>query len=166
MKRIILPVLIAALLSVVSTQTKAQSYKTALGVLVDVGNGPTAGGPQIKHFFNKQSAGNAQVLFGDDVTMLGVDYSYNQPIRGAAGLSWYAGIGPQMTIMNDGWVWYDDEERDAHTHFGMRPAVGLDFKIPGAPLVFNFDWKPWWNLTHNTGFQAARFTLGCKFTFK
>ncbi|SKB54120.1 hypothetical protein SAMN05660841_01095 [Sphingobacterium nematocida] len=166
MKKFILPVFTAALLIGTSSAVQAQSYRTSLGVGIDVGDGPTLGGPQIKHFFDSQNAGNAQVLFGDNVTLIGVDYSYNQAIRGARGLSWYVGIGPQIAFLDNDNIWFDDDHRDNHTHVAIRPAIGLEFKIPSAPLAFHFDWKPWWNLTHNSSFEPSRFTLGFKFTLK
>lgn len=166
MKRLILSVFTAALVIGSAHNADAQSYRTALGVGIDVGDGPTLGGPQIKHFFDSQNAGNAQVLFGDNITLLGVDYSYNQAIRGARGLSWYVGIGPQLAFHNNKNIWFDDNTSDSHTHVAIRPALGMEFKIPTAPLAFHFDWKPWWNLTHNTSFEPARFTLGFKFTLK
>lgn len=166
MKKLFLPLLGAAMLIGFTNNATAQSYKTALGIGIDVGDGPTLAGPQIKHFFDNQNAGNAQVLFGDHVTTIGVDYSYNQAIRGARGLSWYVGIGPQIAFHDEG-IWFDDDRfEDNHTHVAIRPALGLEFKIPSAPLAFHFDWKPWWNLTHNSSFEPSRFTLGFKFALK
>lgn len=166
MKRLILSVFTAAFVIGAMNNAEAQSYRTSLGVGIDVGDGPTLGGPQIKHFFDRENAGNAQVFFGDHMTLLGVDYSYNQAIRGARGLSWYVGIGPQLTFLDNNNIWFDDDHNDNHTHVAIRPALGLEFKIPTAPLAFHFDWKPWWNLTHNSSFEPARFTLGFKFTLK
>jgi len=167
MKKVFYSLLATSILAMGAQELKAQSrYRTALGLGVDVGDGPTLVGPQIKHFFDGQNAGNAQVLFGDDVTVLGVDYSYNQAIRGANGLSWYVGVGPQLTFINHG-RWHSGHwDGDNHTDVAIRPAVGLEFKIPTAPLAFHFDWKPWWNLSHDSDFEPARFTLGFKFTLK
>lgn len=168
MKKVFLPLLVASILTLGAQEVNAQSrYRTALGLGIDLGDGPTLVGPQIKHFFDGTNAGNAQVLFGDDVTVLGVDYSYNQAIRGTNGLSWYVGVGPQLAFVDNGRWWRDDDwDDDNETYFALRPAVGLEFKIPSAPLAFHFDWKPWWNLSNNSNFEPARFTLGFKFTFK
>jgi len=168
-KTLTLSLLAISLLTMGAQELHAQSrYRTALGLGIDVGDGPTLVGPQIKHFFDGTNAGNAQVLFGDDITVLGVDYSYNQAIRGTNGLSWYVGVGPQLAFVDRGRWWYDDDDwrDDDETYFALRPAAGLEFKIPSAPLAFHFDWKPWWNLTHSSHFEPARFTLGFKFTLK
>ncbi len=159
MKKISITFAVATLLLCSAQATKAQAYKTALGVAIDLGDGPTLAGPQIKHSFDGKNAGNAQVLFSDRHTVIGVDYSYNEAFRGTNGLGWYVGIGPQIDIV-------DLEPFDDKTYFGIRPAAGLEYKIPTAPLAFHFDWKPWWNLTNDSDFEASRFTLGFKFTLK
>ena len=154
MKKVILPVLVA-LVSVLSfglERASAQTYQTSIGLGIDLGDGPTLVGPQVKHFFDSQNAGNAQVLFGDHFTLLGVDYSYNEAFAGTNGLSWYLGVGPQLGFVAD------------QTLFAIRPAAGLEYKIPSAPIGFHFDWKPWWNLSNNSNFEPARFTLGFKYT--
>ncbi|PRD44149.1 MULTISPECIES: hypothetical protein [Sphingobacterium] len=164
MKKVFLSLLAASFLAIGTNEVNAQArYRTALGLGIDLGDGPTLVGPQIKHFFDGANAGNAQVLFGDDVTVLGVDYSYNQAIAGTNGLNWYVGVGPQLAFIDGGRWWYDDRNDD-RTYFALRPAAGLEFKIPSAPLAFHFDWKPWWNLSNRSNFEPARFTLGFKFT--
>ncbi|HLT86641.1 MAG TPA: hypothetical protein VKZ57_03565 [Sphingobacterium sp.] len=167
MKKVFLSLLAASLVTVGVQEVNAQArYRTALGLGIDVGDGPTLVGPQIKHFFDGANAGNAQVLFGDDVTVIGVDYSYNQAIAGTNGLNWYVGVGPQLAFVDRGRWWYDDWDDRDRTYFALRPAVGLEFKIPSAPLAFHFDWKPWWNLSNRSHFEPARFSLGFKFTLK
>lgn len=168
MKKVLSIAALTAALGLLAQHSNAQSYKTAIGIGIDVGDGPTLAGPQVKHFFDNQNAGNAQVLFGNDITTLGVDYSYNQAIQGARGLSWYIGVGPQLAFINDNdHFWFGGRrDRDNRTFVAIRPAVGLEFKIPTAPIAFHFDWKPWWNLTNNSNFEPARFTLGFKFTLK
>lgn len=168
MKKALLPLLAISILMLGIHEANAQGrYRTALGLGIDLGDGPTLVGPQIKHFFDGTNAGNAQVLFGDDVTVLGVDYSYNQAISGTNGLTWYVGIGPQLAFIDRGGWWFGDDDWDGNeTFFALRPAAGLEFKIPSAPLAFHFDWKPWWNLSNNSHFEPARFTLGFKFTLK
>lgn len=151
MKRVLLAAVFA---TGAFTAVQAQSYKTGLGINIDLGDGGTYVGPQLKHFFNKNSAGTAQVLFGNDVTVLGFEYTYNKSIPGARGLSWYAGIGPHIALYDGG------------STFALRPQVGLEFKIPAAPLAMSFDWKPWWQLSNGSDFEPGRFSLGFKYTFK
>lgn len=62
--------------------SNAQTYNNAIGLGIDLGDGATLVGPQYKHFFNSDNAVNAQVLFGNHMTTIGVDYSYNQKFAG------------------------------------------------------------------------------------
>ncbi|MEI2271372.1 hypothetical protein OHD16_04400 [Sphingobacterium sp. ML3W] len=174
MKKVLLPILtLFTFLFVINGEANAQTpYRTALGLGIDLGDGQTLFGPQIKHSFGRNDAVNAQVLFGDNITVVGVDYSYNERIRGTRGLSWYVGVGPQASFIDYGkWHgdWDDDyhwKDGNTHTHFAIRPALGLEFRIPSAPLAMHFDWKPWWNLSHGSNFEASRFSLGFKFVLK
>ena len=169
MRKILWPLIAVLIVVFHAEDSDAQArYRTALGLGIDLGDGPTLVGPQVKYFFDGTNAGNAQVLFGDDITVLGVDYSYNQAINGANGLNWYVGVGPQLAFIDHGhwWPGYGNHHDGNETFFALRPAVGLEFTIPSAPLAFHFDWKPWWNLSNNSHFEPARFTLGFKFTLK
>lgn len=153
MKKVLLSLGAAIAMAFGVQEAKAQTpYGTALGLGIDLGDGTTFVGPQIKHNFGGFNAGNAQVLFGGGATVLGVDYSYNKAIPGASGLNWYLGVGPQVTFANE------------RSYFAIRPAAGLEFKVPQAPLAMHFDWKPWWNLTTRSNFEPARFSIGLKFT--
>lgn len=146
-------VLAFAFVAMVSLNSKAQEYTTALGIDIDLGNGGTLVGPSVKHFFNENSAVQAQIVFGNGSNVLGFFYQYHGDIEGAGGLKWYAGVGPQIDFYKGG------------TDFYIRPMGGLDFKVPGAPLQMNFDWRPLLKLTHGTEFEAGRFGLGFRFVF-
>lgn len=156
MKKVLLYFCAFFLLSLGSQQAHAQ-YRTALGLGIDVGDGSTFVGPQLKHFFSRNDAGNVQVLFADNNVLLGADYSYNAPIQGANGLNWYIGVGPQLNFVDLGPI--------NKTFVAIRPALGLEYKIISAPLAIHFDWKPWWNLTDNSNFEAGRFSIGFKYAF-
>ena len=149
--------LFAAILALGVNQLQAQNYNNALGLVVDLGDGETLFGPQYKHSFDGKNAGNVQVMFGDNITVLGADYTYNQRFSGTNGLGWYVGVGPQLSFI--------DRTYGDKTYFAIRPQVGLEYKIPSAPLAMHFDWKPWWNLTNDSNFEAGRFSLGFKYVF-
>jgi len=137
-------------------QANAQStYKTAAGVTIDFGTGQTMVGPALKHFFQPNHAGQFEVLFGDNYTIIEAFYQYHGQIENAAGLKWFAGIGPGVGLYEGG------------SNFLIRPLGGLDYKINNVPLNFHFDWRP--TMTFFDGdsdFEAARFSLGFRFTFK
>lgn len=135
----------------VSAQSGAP-YNTSFGLFLDLGNGGTYVGPHVKHFFTENDAGQAMVLFGNEITILGVEYSYNKQIPDAGGLMWNAGIGPQVLF------------GDGDTGFALRPQVGLEFKVPQAPLSVGFDWRPYWIVSPDSEFEAGRFGLSFKYT--
>lgn len=149
--------LFAAILALGVNQLQAQNYNNALGLVVDLGDGETLFGPQYKHSFDGKNAGNVQVMFGDNITVVGADYTYNQRFSGTNGLGWYVGVGPQLSFV--------DRPYNDKTYFAIRPQLGLEYKIPSAPLAMHFDWKPWWNLTNDSNFEAGRFSLGFKYVF-
>lgn len=155
MKKVLLSLTAAAALAFGINEAKAQTpYTTAIGLGIDLGDGRTFVGPQVKHSFGGHNAGNFQALFGGGATILGADYSYNKPIPGANGLTWYLGVGPQIGFS------------DNYTYFAIRPALGMEFKIPQAPLGLHFDWKPWWELSNDSNFEPARFSIGLKFVLR
>ncbi|WP_134087640.1 hypothetical protein [Olivibacter sp. XZL3] len=150
-----LPTLLVLLAVFMVRPVSAQSgapYNTSFGLFLDLGNGGTYVGPHVKHFFTENDAGQAMVLFGNDITILGVEYSYNKRIPDAGGLMWNAGIGPQVLF------------GDGDTGFALRPQAGLEFKVPQAPLSVGFDWRPYWIVSPDSEFEAGRFGLTFKYT--
>jgi len=152
MKKIFLA--LSALLLIGAAQgLKAQSYRTAGGLFIDFGNGATLVGPHVKHFINPSGAIQGMVLFGNGLTALGVEYSYNEAVRNAPGLLWNIGVGPQAAFGN------------GSSDFLVRPALGLEYKVPNAPIDFGFDWRPAWQLTHGSDFEAGRFGIAFRYVF-
>ena len=156
MKKLLLLTFAALTLSVGAMAQS--SYKNSIGLGLDFGDGPTLVGPSFKHFFNGNSALQAELLFGNHTTRLQGFYQYHQSIKGAEGLNWYIGGGP-------GFNFYDDKYYRNDTQFLLMPMVGLDFKIPGAPIAMDFDWRPTAYIGDNSGFEAGRFGFGFRLTF-
>ncbi|MDD3771872.1 MAG: hypothetical protein RBT46_04075 [Weeksellaceae bacterium] len=143
--------IVSFLLLLISPFAQAQTYNNAVGLEIDLGNGITLAGAQYKHFLSGNNAVNAQILFGGSNTLLGADYTFNQNIESVEGLSWYAGGGAQLAFAEGG------------TWFGLRPSIGLDYKLAGMPVVFHFGWKPWWNLSNESNLEMGRFSLGIQY---
>lgn len=146
-------ILMIALFVALSWTASAQQYRTAGGLMIDIGDGSTFVGPTVKHFFSEENAIAGSLLFGNNSTVLSAEYSYNKPIQGAEGLFWNIGVGPQLGFFS------------GDTHLFIRPALGLEFKIPSAPLALGFDWRPLWHVDHGSNFTAGRFGLSFKYVF-
>ncbi len=133
---------------------KAQtSYKAALGLGVDTAiEDATFIGATGKYFFSDNHVGQADLGFEDNATIITALYSYHKQFRGARGLRWYVGVGPSIILIKD----FDNI-------FALRPHGGLDFKINGAPIVINFDWRPSIILSDGPENQVAAFGLGIQF---
>ncbi|MDT3403087.1 hypothetical protein [Mucilaginibacter terrae] len=146
--------LFAIALTFSATKTFAQNYNTALGVGVDFGTGTTLVGPSIKHFFSRNDAIQADVLFSKGYTWIGAYYEYQESFRYAKQLQWYLGLGPQVALTDDRSVWF------------LRPTAGLDYKVAGAPISLAIDWRPRVRLSDGgSNFQAGRFGFGFRFAF-
>ena len=154
MKKLLSAALFASAMFLGTTETSAQSYKTGLGLMIDVGDGGTFVGPHVKHFFTRNGAGEFDILFGNGSTAVQALYQYNAPLGGAKGLNWYVGAGPGIAFANKG----------VGNSFYITPAIGLDFKIHGAPLAISADWRPKFFLSDGGGNNVGRFGLGFKFT--
>lgn len=155
MKKLIFTLMVCAGAFLVSTNNaQAQNYKTALGMRIDAGDGSTGVGFNAKHFFSRNGAIDGNLVFFDGgVVGLGAEFQYNDRIAGAKGLDWYIGVGPNFLFGKH------------DTAVQLRPVAGLDFKVPGAPIDFAFDWRPMFTLNQGTEFTAARFGISLRYAF-
>ena len=160
MRKIILAavVVVALQLGFSNTSSAQSSYTNALGMRVDFGTGGSFVGFSGKHFFNENSAGEAQILFGTGVTLIGLEYQYHGAIQNAEGLRWVAGLGPAIAIGSG---------VGSTTDLLFRPVVGLDYKINNVPLNLGFDWRPYFTTAKEASpkFQASRFGLAFRYAF-
>lgn len=151
MKKIIMTLFAAGALFITAS---AQNYKTGFGLFIDVGDGATAVGPHVKHFFTPEVSTQGMVLFSKGITAMGIDLSYNGNIPNAHGLSWNIGVGPQALIGK------------AKTLFAIRPSTGLEFTVPTIPVNVGFDWRPSLIFVDGVNFTAGRFGIAFKYILK
>lgn len=157
MNKVIFALSIIGSVSLINTNNGySQLYKQAIGFHLDGADGAKIG-PQYKRFFDENNALQAQVLFGDKYTAIGVEYSYNSAIAGAKGLNWYCGIGPELSFTKI----YNETQTD----FSIRPFIGFEYKIPSVPVAFHLDYHPKMIVTNDAHFYGGAFGFGAKFTF-
>ncbi len=149
MKQLLLIMLLVLGVGILSS--RAQVYEAAAGLGLDFGDGETLVGFSGKYFFSDEHAAQGELLFGD-ITGLNLLYAYHGGFSGAANLQWYAGGGLGILF------------GDGNSDVGLRPLVGLDYKLNDVPLSFTFDWRPY--ISFDEGSEAARFGLGVRYVWE
>lgn len=137
---------------------KAQTpYNSALGIVFDGHDGSNIG-IQYKKALTNTSAAQFQVAFREHWFSFGADWQYEQAIPDLHNLAWYVGIGANVGL----WSYKSNSE----VFLGLRPQLGLEYKIPSAPLAMHVDYKPTFGLNHDAGFNGGGFTFGIKYVLK
>lgn len=131
-----------------------QSPTNAIGLRVDVGNGVSGLGPNYKHKLNRNlSLDAAIVFFEDNLVGLGAQVEQAYPLKGAPGLNWYIGIGPQLLLAEES------------TSIALVPVTGLEYALQGSPLNISVDWRPNFYLSPGANVDAGRFGLSLRLAF-
>ncbi|GAA4801309.1 hypothetical protein GCM10023231_32600 [Olivibacter ginsenosidimutans] len=164
MKKLLFTVLCALTFSLITLKVNAQAtdghdYKSAIGGRFGVANGIT-----FKTFLQDQRALDVILNFRSNskystFKFVGL-YEIHNPIESAPGLQWYygggAGIGTYKNKVTD----------NSGAAFSIDGALGLDYKIDGAPIDLSLDWKPEMRFApDNTGVDFAGFGLSIRFAF-
>lgn len=158
MKKTLLTLAAAGALTFGFNEAKAQTpYKSALGIVFDGYDGSNVG-VQYKTALTNTSALQLQAAFRNHWVSFGGDWQYEKAIPNADGLAWYAGVGAQVGLFS----W----DGDSDTYFGIRPQVGLEYRIPTIPIAMHLDYKPYLGLNNDSGFDGGGFTFGVKFVLK
>jgi hypothetical protein len=153
MKKIRLILAMAAVCFVATTQAQntSSSYRTALGVKF------YPGAISIKHFANERGAIEGLASFWKGGVRFTGLYELHYPLLQVDGLQWYVGPGAHIGF-------YDDKYYGGNTFFGIDGVLGIDYKIPGAPLNVSLDWNPSFEFGDGAEFQSWG-GLGIRFTF-
>lgn len=147
---------------------KAQ-YNTAIGVRVGESSGIT-----VKHFMGSDAALDFLVSFWPNDMAIFCVYEKHKQLGSAQGLNFYYGGGGHLAFntyryrayyydrYGRAW-WYRDR---GGFGVGIDGVLGLEYKIPGAPLAFSLDIKPFieFNTDRNIYFSPDP-GLGIKVAF-
>lgn len=159
----ILALLGSLLLNVACAQ---DNFKTAVGLRTGLTSGIT-----FKYGLKNNAALETIVgvrPYSSNFTML---YEVNNP-TGESGLRWYYGAGAHLSLYNNnnyypwrGPYWKAPDYYNYNT-FGVDLALGLEYKIPKAPLALSFDVKPFFEFyPYNRVYSSLDPGLGIKVTF-
>lgn len=164
MKRKLITVFITAVFAgLVHQQVAAQqgsTYDRAIGGRFGVANGIT-----YKHFLNSSHAIDGIVNFQGNrnftiFKLLGL-YEIHQPATfvDVEGLQWYYGFGGGI-----GHYRYKDTNENSLA-FSVDGVIGLDYKIPEAPINLSLDWKPTLEISPEPGLRLDGIGLSIRFVF-
>ncbi|MDE3142822.1 MAG: hypothetical protein KGL19_01625 [Bacteroidota bacterium] len=134
------------------------TYKTAIGIKV------YPGALDIKHFIKPNVAVEGLAYFwqyGFRTTAL---YEIHGNINPVEGLKYYIGGGAHVGFYNNRWT-VDYPSRQNGVDIGVDGVLGLDYKIPGAPINISFDWQPSLDLIGYNNFESGWGGLAIRYTF-
>ena len=129
---------------------KTQNYKSALGVRFSSDDAVVNHAISFKHFFNSNTAVEGLFSFVKPYALAFL-LERHHPLTNA-NFTWFWGAGAYVGFRKD-------------QTFGMHGALGLDLKIPQAPINVSLDWKPELNLVDDVFFEPAAIGLTARFTF-
>lgn len=135
-----------------AVSSRAQDYKTALGVRLSTAGAVVNNAVTFKYFLNESKAIEAQFSFGDP-TALGALFEVHKPINNTEGLKWFYGAG--------GYIGFSKPDPLA----GAQGIIGLDYKFQNLPLNLSLDWKPELNIVSDINFEPSALGLSVRFTF-
>ncbi len=145
---------------------ESPSYSQAIGGRFGVANGIT-----YKHFLNESHAIDGIVNFQGNRSFalfkLLALYEIHLPIYvvDVEGLQWYYGFGGGIgsyRYKNIGDSRYDERG----LAWSFDGVVGLDYKLPTAPLNFSIDWKPTLELTPESGLRFDGIGLSIRYVIR
>ena len=143
-------VVFLALLFLLADKPHAQTYKSALGVRFSSNDAVVNHAITFKHFFSQNTAIEALFSFVKPYA-IGVLIEKHHPLTNE-NFTWFWGAGA--------YAGFTDKK-----NFGAQGALGLDFKIPEAPVNLSLDWKPELNFIKKTFFEPAAVGVSARFTF-
>jgi len=160
-----------AFLMMISLQSKAETYETALGLRLS----GFSSGISLKHFTNPTGAVEGILSFGRHSLLVTGLYESHKPFPNAEGLSWFYGGGAHIGFINSDYGYYYFYEH-RHKHdvpiddyyatflLGADFIIGLDYKFTGAPVNLSLDVKPFVDII--PGFYGYwEGALSVRFTF-
>lgn len=143
MKLMVLIAVMASSLTGFAQQTNSSDYKASLGVKISSGLAAS-----YKTFVNSSHALEANTtFFRQGVRLVGLYEFHFYAFDKAPGLSWYIGPGAHVGF------WKKDfrDKYNSTVDIGIDGVLGLDYKIPGAPINLSLDWQPSYSVLGTAG---------------
>src|SRR5688572_16714269 len=131
MKKLFLAAALFAAFSSYAQDVSGPPYATSAGIKLSSGVAFT-----YKKFVTVKHALEAQAMFHREGLRLVGLYEFHFPLEGIGGLAWYAGPGAHIGVYRSKYK----ELYNSNTDFGIDGVIGLDYKIPNAPVNLSLDW--------------------------
>lgn len=154
-------VLIAALVLLSFSDSRAQNYATSAGLRLGAFSGLT-----IKHFVSGTNAleGIASLRWGG-IAFTGL-YEWQKPVHNARNLDYFLGLGGHIGVWNSNhYYWYDESRNGSFAIVGVDLIAGLEYTFPAVPFNVGVDWKPAFNLIGDTHWWGDGVALSIRYTF-
>lgn len=150
-KRNLIPIIIIVF-SLITSESKAQSYQHQLGVRMGSYDQALSTGFTYRYFF-KEDKGIEAIIDLNKPASFGVLYEEFKPLQVTDGLKWFYGAGGFASIKG-------------HELLGITGILGLDYQFAGdLPLNVSVDWKPELNLIDYVGFRGSTVGVSLRLGF-
>ncbi|RYU90746.1 hypothetical protein EWM62_08870 [Mucilaginibacter terrigena] len=146
-----------------ANRSHAQDYKTAVGIKF----GGYENGPSIKYFMNSNTALEGILGIRNHGLVVTGLYEIHQPAFNTPKLKFYYGFGAHVGAVGSGiYKRFGDDNyySDSRVLLGADAVLGLEYKLPDAPIAFSLDLNPRVELATGPFFDLAP-GLGLKYTF-
>lgn len=164
MKKLIIYSFILASCLLISKQSKAQDYKTAVGLKF----GGYENGISLKYFTTDEVALEGLLGFRDHGVVVTGLYEIHQEAFGVHELRFYYGAGAHIGAIGSGvyrrFNGDDETYNNSHILLGVDGVLGLEYLIPKSPIAVSLDLNPRAELATGPFFDIAP-GLGLKYTF-
>jgi hypothetical protein len=144
--------------AIFAQQENVAPYKSALGVKISSGAAVS-----YKTFVTSKNALEAQSTFyKQGIRLVGLYEFHFFTIQGAPGLGWYIGPGAHVGFYKKNY----SDKYNSTADVGLDGVLGLDYKIPKAPINLSLDWQPSYSLLGNAGLAPQYGGIAIRYIFQ
>lgn len=135
MKKNMLSVALVLLMAISASAQNSADYRTAIGVKF------YPGAITLKHFISEKAALEGLGYFYNNGFRVTGLYEFHFDIPDVNGLKWYVGPGAHLGFYN---TKYKNANgiNDGGVAIGVDGVIGLDYKVPSAPINLSLDFQP------------------------
>ena len=163
MKKLLFTLFIAAAALLVSTRSQAQDYPIAAGLKF----GGYENGLSVKYFMQPNTALEGILGLRSHGAVFTGLYEIHQEVFNTPGFKFYYGFGAHAGSIGRGKykkLGGDEYYEDSKILLGADGVLGLEYKLPEAPIAISLDLNPRVELATGPFFDLAP-GLGIKYTF-